>query len=255
MLAMSFPRYYTSYTDKKLFGRMEYVGASYNAYQVTYDSFVEKLNAVGKMAVAGGANSVRLSDREAALNYKNINKIVKNEFKDLLEYELLYRKIRLRVDKITSCEKYMLYPSGGNDDIKAITYIKVVYKTKKGNIEVYLDEEYHKIYEIEIPYALYLGKAAKIKGYTISTNKTALSESYDSPDASYFQVLNGILTYYTNNEPNNILKVDYDSIMGAYYSGNIMFSDGTVIKAGRRDVIMPDGITAIQVGISLKEIF
>lgn len=251
MLAMTFPKYYTSYTDKKLFGSMEYVGASYNAYEVTYDSFVEKLHAVGKMVAAGGANSVRLSDREADLNYKNINKIIKKEFKDLLEHELLYRKIRLRARKIISCEKYMLYPSSGKDDIKAITYIKVVYKNKKGNIEVYLDEEYHKIYEFQIPYTLYLGKAAKMKVYKVSTAETALSEAYDSPDASYFQVINGILTYYTSGEPNNMLKVDYDSIMGTYYSGEIMFSDGTSIKAGRTDIVTSDGITVIQVGINV----
>ena len=38
----------------------------------------------------------------------------------------------------------MLYPSAGNNNIKGITFIKTVYKLKKGEIEVYIDEEYHK---------------------------------------------------------------------------------------------------------------
>lgn len=248
-LAMVFPSYYTSYTDKKLLSKMEYVNVSYNAYEVTYNSFVEKLNAIGKMVNAGNINSVRINDRETDINYKNINKIVKKEFNDLLKYELLYRKIRLRAGKITSCEKYMLYPSGGNDDIKGITYIKVVYKTKKGEIEVYIDEEYHKIYETKIPYEVYLGKAAKVENYEISTTGTI--KFYDKPDASYFQIMNGLLKYYTNEEVNSSVTVDYDAIMEDYYSNGIFFNDGTWLAAGRKKVTMPENIKAIQIGINL----
>lgn len=251
-LAMIFPEYYTSYTDKNLFGKMEYVDVKYNAYEVTYNSFAEKLNAIAKMINTGSINSVKLNNGTTNINYKNINKIVRKEFNELLKYELLYRKMRLRAGKIISCEKYMLYPSDGKDDIKGITYIKVVYKTKKGNIEVYIDEEYHKVYETDIPYDLYLGKASKVKGYNISTYGKSL---YDEIDYSYFQIMNGLLKYYTNDEPNNVLNVSYDSIMNAYYSGNIEFNDGTVLEAGRRKVIMlQEDFTIMRIGINLKDI-
>lgn len=251
---MLFPEYYTSYTDKKLIGKMRYVEISYNAYEVTYDSFAEKLNAIGKMVAAGNINSVRINNGEADINYKNINKIIKKEFKTLLQYELLYKKIRLRAGKITSCEKYMLYPSGSKDDIKGITYIKVIYKTKKGNIEVYIDEEYHKIYESEIPYELYLGWASKVKGYDISTKQTVKVYGYDEPDSSYVQFINGLLKYYTNNEPDSVLRTGYDTIMDTYYSGYIQFNDGTLIEAGRRNIITPENTSVVQIGIPLKEI-
>lgn len=40
-LAMVLPGYYTSYKDKQLLDKMEYINASYNAYEVSYTSFAE----------------------------------------------------------------------------------------------------------------------------------------------------------------------------------------------------------------------
>lgn len=246
MLAMVFPEYYTSYTDKKLLERVEYVDISYNAYEVVYNSFAEKLNAIGKMSYLGNINSVKIDNREIVLNYKNINTIIKKEFKKLSKYGLLYNeRIRLRKGKIILCEKYIIYPSGGKDDIKGVTYIKVVYKTKKGNIEVYIDEEYHKIYAVQMPYDLYLGYASKIKDYGISTNESVFG--YDEIDSSYFEFINGLLKYYYNNKPS--AEINYYTILDAYYSGGLICDNGIVLEAGRRKFITSEGFEVMQIGI------
>ena len=124
-LAMVLPGYYTDYTDKKLLDKTEYVNASYDAYEVSYTSFVEKIKAIGKITSDSNSyNSVKINDN--SISYKNINKIIRKEFNVLYKCGVLKRKIRLRAGKISSCEKYMLYPSAGNNNIKGITFIKTV---------------------------------------------------------------------------------------------------------------------------------
>jgi len=288
-LAMYFPVYYTSYSDKRILDKMEYIDVSYNAYKVTYASFQEKLKAIGQFANTGnGINSVRVNDKDmiSGSGYKKINKIVAKEFNELYKCGVVGKKYHMRAGHITSCEKYIMYPSGSKNDIKGITYIKVIYKTKKGKIEVYIDEEYHKIYELEMPYKMYQAGITKIlkeedikkyttvyaeeenkkskAGYTDTKiyNKKLQPFLHDIYYDPYYWFIEGLLEYYDFNIINgrtDISNVPYASTgqdidaTEVYLSGYIRFSDGTAIEAGRQDIFVLQDTEYVQIGIRLAD--
>jgi len=133
MAAVVSPEYFKDYTDKQLFNKTEYITARYDAYEVTYTSFAEKIRAIGRITNSGtGYNSVKIND--ADFDYKYINKIIRKEFNTLYKCGVLGKKIRLRAKKMVSCEKYMLYPSVEKSNLKGISFIKAVYKFKNGKV-------------------------------------------------------------------------------------------------------------------------
>ena len=247
-LAMVLPGYYTDYTDKKLLDKMEYINASYDAYEVSYTSFVEKIKAIGKITSAGNNyNSVKINDN--SISYKNINKIIRKEFNVLYKCGVLKRKIRLRAGKITSCEKYMLYPSAGNNNIKGITFIKTVYKLKKGEIEVYIDEEYHKIYDFTIPYELYIEAGNEVVNNTKSQSYDYVKKSpeYTEP---YYTFLECLFNYFNYNISGNTIVFKQTDINNVYSAGFIEFEDGTIVEVGRW--VYTDLKEYVHIGSNLK---
>lgn len=209
---------------------------------------LQKIRAIGKITNSGASyNSVKINDTNT--DYKNINKIIRKEFNTLYKCGVLRRKIRLRAGKITSCEKYMLYPSAGQDNIKGITFIKTIYKLKKGEIEVYIDEEYHKIYDFVIPYALYTVdtikklNAAETDGY----KQVYDVGKYIEP---YYVFLENLFKYFNYNISNNALLFSQSDIDNVYNNGAIQFEDGTLVEAGRWNYI--DLKEYMHIGINLK---
>lgn len=251
MAAVVSPEYFTAYTDKKLLNKMEYINSSYNAYEVTYASFTEKVKAIGRITNNDGYyNFVKINDTD--LDYKYINKIIIKEFNDLYKCGVLKRKLRLRAKKMASCEKYMLYPSVEKDNIKGISFIKVVYKLKKGTVEIYIDEEYHKIYDFVIPYLLYYNEKKQVKVNTFTESKVYTSEN-DGIDYGmdlYYKFLLDLMEYYDLETSGNTSLSQYaDNI---YYTGFIVFDDGTSIEAGRWNYVDTSGTEYFHIGINLK---
>lgn len=249
MAAVVSPEYFTAYTDKKLLNKMEYINSSYNAYEVNYASFVEKVKAIGRITNNDGYyNSVKINDTD--FDYKYINKIIRKEFNDLYKCGVLERKLRLRAKKISSCEKYMLYPSVEKDNIKGISFIKAVYKLKKGIIEVYIDEEYHKIYDFVIPHLLYHNDKKVVKGVTESKIYIPENDGEAYGIDSYYKFLLGLMEYYDLETSGNVSLSHYaDSV---YYDGFIRFDDDTSIEAGRWNYVDTSGIEYFHIGINLK---
>lgn len=247
-LAMVLPGYYTDYTDKKLLDKTEYVNASYDAYEVSYTSFVEKIKAIGKITSDSNSyNSVKINDN--SISYKNINKIIRKEFNVLYKCGVLKRKIRLRAGKISSCEKYMLYPSAGNNNIKGITFIKTVYKLKKGDIEVYIDEEYHKIYDFTIPYELYIPVKNKVINVSQSKEYDYTKESPEYTE-TYYTFLENLFNYFNYNISGNTIIFKQSDIDNVYSGGVIIFEDGTMVETGRWSYT--DLKDYVHIGINLK---
>lgn len=245
-LAMVLPGYYTDYTDKKLLDKMEYINARYDAYEVSYTSFVEKIKAIGKITSDSNSyNSVKIND--SSIEYKNINKIIRKEFNVLYRCGVLKRKIQLRAGKISSCEKYMLYPSAGNNNIKGITFIKIVYKLKKGEIEVYIDEEYHKIYDFTIPYELYNPVEDKVTSIAKDYDYAEEKPEYAEP---YYIFLESLFNYFNYNISGNTMVFKQSDIDSVYNIGYIVFEDGTMVETGRWFYTELKGY--VHIGINLK---
>lgn len=249
MAAVVSPEYFKKYTDRQLFNRTEYINASYDAYEVTYTSFAEKVKAIGRITNSGaGYNSVKINDTD--FDYKYINKIIRKEFNTLYKCGVLYNKIKLRAKKIVSCEKYMLYPSVERSNLKGISFIKAVYKLKKGIIEVYIDEEYHKIYDFVIPSELYYKQETKVHtvaGTAIYKDVYA-GEKYDA--TPYYDDMVKLLKYYDYNTSGGILLSQF--IESVYYNGVIAFDDGTTIETGRMEYQETTGGQYCHIGIHLK---
>lgn len=248
MAAVVSPEYFKDYTDRQLFNKTEYINASYDAYEVTYTSFAEKIKAIGRITNGGtGYNSVKIND--ADFDYKYINKIIRKEFNTLYKCGVLYRKIQLLAKKLVSCEKYMLYPSVERSNLKGISFIKAVYKLKKGIIEVYIDEEYHKIYDFIIPFALYYKQDVKVQ--TVA-GTVIYKDVYDKGgyDTSYYSDMVNLLEYYDYNTSGGILLSQF--IENVYYNGVIEFDDGTTIETGRMEYQETTGVQYCHIGIYLK---
>lgn len=249
MAAVISPEYFKNYTDRQLFNKTEYINAGYYAYEVTYTSFAEKIKAIGRITNSGTEyNSVKIND--ADFDYKYINKIIRKEFNTLYKCGVLYRKIRLRAKKIVSCEKYMLYPSVERSNLKGISFIKAVYKLKNGIIEVYIDEEYHKIYDFIIPYSLYYKPETKAQAVTetVIFKDISANDKY-STDPFYKDMVN-LLGYYDYNTSGGMLLSQY--IESVYYNGVIEFDDGTIVEMGRSDYWEAPGVMYCHIGINLK---
>lgn len=252
MAAIVFPEYFKNYTDKRLLNKMEYVDASYDIYEVTYTSFIEKIKAIGKITNTGNSyNSVKINDTD--FDYKYINKIIRKEFNDLYKCGILNKKIKLRAKQLSLCEKYMLYPSASEDNIKGISFIKAVYKLKKGIIEVYIDEEYHKIYDFIIPWQLYYRNNVI---YSASVHTDSNTGSYDTisieekySTESYYLFITNLMKYYYGAEAQDSASL-LQCIESVYYNGFMEFEDGIKIEAGRWEYY--DIQDNVHIGINLK---
>lgn len=249
MAAVVSPGYFKRYTDIQLFNKIEYISASYDTYEVTYTSFAEKIKAIGRITNSGtGYNSVKINDTD--FDYKYINKIIRKEFNTLYKCGVLYRRIQMRAKKIISCEKYMLYPSSEKSNIKGISFIKAVYKLKKGVIEVYIDEEYHKIYDFVIPSSLYYKQEVKDNNVAEAVVYKSVSVQEKYGIGQYYNDMVNLLKYYDYNTPGSMLLSQ--CIESVYYEGVIIFDDGTTVETGRFEYSETPGGQYCHIGINLK---
>ena len=250
MAAVVSPEYFKRYTDRQLFNKTEYISASYDAYEVSYTSFAEKIKAIGMITGSGaGYNSVKIND--ADFDYKYINKIIRKEFNVLYKCGLLERKVKLLAKKMYSCEKYMLYPSVESSNLKGITFIKAVYKLKKGTVEVYIDEEYHKIYDFIIPFSMCHKQGIQVQKVTDTYVYSGIQAQKKYSVDPYYTYMVNLLKYYDYNTPGNMLLSQ--SIESVYYEGVIRFDDGTTVQAGRWEYVeVQGGECYYHIGIDLK---
>lgn len=255
--AMICPKYFNLYRDSRILNKTEYINVNTDMYEVSYTSFTDKLNAIARCMEEGKEiRAVKINDTGFSIDNQTINKIVKKEFNSLYKSGGLLKKIKLYAKKISSCETYTLYTVDTKDGIKGIVYRKVVYKTKKGDIVVYFDEEYHKIYEMTVPISLYYPKNM----YEMSdSNKkvlpTSAKTSVSGTDINYsqfrYQIIGGIFEYYNVFDKNSI---DYNYQPNLLCAGLVIFNDGCILEI-RGELISLSDTPSIKLGVNLGELF
>lgn len=264
-VAMLGPKYFNLYRDNRILNKTEYINVNTDMYEVSYTSFTDKLNAIARCMEEGKEiRAVKINDTGFNIDNQTINKIVKKEFKSLYKSGGLLKKIKLHAKEISSCETYTLYTVDPKDGIKGIVYRKVVYKTKKGDIVVCFDEEYHKIYGIIVPVSLYYPENIyEMSDNTKEVSSIPATHSVSGTDINYsrfrYKIMGGIFLYYNLFE-NSSIDVFNNDFYGYDYQPNLLcaglvsFRDGRVLEI-RGELISLSDTPSIKLGINLGELF
>lgn len=151
--AMIFPGYYSQLYDKKTLNHVSFTDFNVSTYETSYNSFVEKFHAMARAGYEPGElRAVRTNELEATVNRTNLTQTVNEEFQKLYELKLLTKKIKPKEKRLVQCERYTIYETKGTEGMKGISVWKLVYENSKRKITIFLDEEYHKIYYMDIYY-------------------------------------------------------------------------------------------------------
>lgn len=151
--AMIFPTYYSRLYDQNKLNRVFFTDVNVSTYETSYNSFAEKLHAIARAWSGGGElRAVRTNELEETADRAELTRTVNKEFQRLFDLTVLNKKIKPKEKRLTQCERYTVYETKETGGMKGISLWKMVYENSKRKITVLLDEEYHKIYYMEIYY-------------------------------------------------------------------------------------------------------
>lgn len=151
--AMIFPGYYSQLYDQNKLNRVSFTDVNVNTYEASYNSFVEKLHAIARAWSGGGElRAVRTNELEETADRAELTRTVNKELQNLFDLTILNKKIKPKEKRLVQCERYTIYETKETGGMKGISLWKMVYENSKRKITVLLDEEYHKIYYMEIYY-------------------------------------------------------------------------------------------------------
>lgn len=166
-------------------------------YEAAYTSFAEKIYALSQaMANKANLSAVRMNNEaEVSPGRKELTRIVRAELAKLKLNNIIPTAYKPKTKNMTVCERYTIYAANQYDNMKGISCWKLEYESKNRRTTVYLDEEYHKIYQLTILFKSNVGKDGEIiYDKTTSEEVSRLSMSEDA----YFW-WNGIIDYYDLN--------------------------------------------------------
>lgn len=153
--AMIFPDYYSRLYDRNTLNRTSFTDVNVSTYEASYNSFVEKLHAIARVQSGGGElRAVRTNELDEIVDRTDLTRIANNELQKLYELQILSKKIKPKEKRLTLCERYTVYETKETEGMKGISVWKMVYENSKRRITIILDEEYHKIYYMEICYKI-----------------------------------------------------------------------------------------------------
>lgn len=219
--AMLFPEYYNSLYDQNMLNQPVFTDVTVSTYETSYDSFIKKLHAMAKVQCKGGRlRAVRTNELELSMDKNQLTKILRKELKKMKEQDVLDLGKKPQVKHLVCHERYTIYAPEDDEGMKGISCWKLVYENSRRDITVYLDEEYHKIYYLEIRYK----ETNPQKSVSQSDGVELMRPSYDSAvwgDAGAYE-WDRIVQYYdmesyqdgtcsswlTTNEPEGIIEFD-----------------------------------------------
>lgn len=215
ILALYIPQYYNSLYDFKLENKISYEDTELMAYETHYDSFYNKLYAVALCKNKDiGLKSIKINEYDSSFNNDKLTEIIQRELDKLCDENTFLKSIEVLKDKLASRELYTLYAVKGNKEFKGINYYKVVYEIEECKITIYLDSEYHKIYDITIEIQ---DKNLSVKNYIKDMENT---EVYIADKILYMK--NGYILSYFGLE-NCSWSYPYNT--AEYYDGKVKEKD------------------------------
>lgn len=188
-IAMLFPHYYNKVYDENTLNHIVFTDTKITTYEASYDSFTEKLHAIarGWSQKSSGLSAVRTNELEQRMDQGELTKIVRSELNKLYKFKIITNKIVPKKKNLVQCERYTIYETKETNGMKGISLWKLVYENTKRKTTLYLDEEYHKIYYLELSYK----ESVKSKTTTVggklpqSLPKKVYSDAGDTAASSF----------------------------------------------------------------------
>lgn len=229
LLAMYFPKYLNAFFDQKTLNKVTQRNLNLKTYELTYDSFYEKLYAIARCKKEE-LHVVPVQNRGMRQEKEKLTRIVQKEINLLsVEGNIMLNDVKLKMANFSSCETFTLYSSSDTERLKGITYWKIVYRKKGDKIILYMDEEYHKIYALKV-----MRKENNIS-YQVSEQVPQYQKLGYQESVGAFSVLHELSEYYTDFltryyalEKNEFYPLEIMDMMG--YGGDILFQDGSVLR-------------------------
>lgn len=222
--AIRFPDYYCSYTDKNSLNHMVTTDIQIQTYETAYTSFAEKIHALAQ-AMGTGANlsAVRMNNEaDVSPGRKELTRIVRTEFKKMKEQMVIPTAYKPKARNMTVCERYTIYATNQYDKMKGISCWKLEYESKHRKTTVYLDEEYHKIYQLNVLFKSYIDSEGAITFDDLNNTEISKLMSKD-----IYLWWNGIINYYDLNTYPGFFDDGLDNfgVDDFHSSGTVEFND------------------------------
>lgn len=149
--AIRFPKYYCAYTDKKTLHNMVTTDIQIQTYKTAYTTFPEKIHALALAKDSGAVlRAVKMNGTTVNPERKGMTKVVRTEFKKMYDSAIIPKAYKPKAKNMTTFERYVIYAANEPDGMQGISCWKLEYESKKRTFTIYLDEEYHKIYQLNI---------------------------------------------------------------------------------------------------------
>ena len=150
LFAMYLPKYLNAFLDQKTLNHVTQRNLNLKTYELSYNSFYDKLHAIARCKKEE-LHVVPVQETGIVKEKEKLTKIVQKEI-NLLSQDgnIMLNGVKLKPSNFVSCETFTLYSSGDTERMKGITYWKILYQKKRETFLFYLDEEYHKIYALEV---------------------------------------------------------------------------------------------------------
>lgn len=217
LLAMIFPKYYCRFYDNNTLNKVTFTDSKVNTYEASYDSFPEKIHAIARARFGNNTlRAVPMNELGIEMNGSELTSIANRELKKLYQNHVLEKKITLKKKRLTLSERYTIY---AQNNLKGISCWKLVYETAKRKITLYLDEEFHKIYFLEVHY-----KEPSAKDSSVSNNSDVISYDtykYKRVSKYFFTWWSAILHYY-NLDSYSDTPVSFEPSRENFY-GTVLF--------------------------------
>lgn len=215
VLALIFPKYYYQHYDNDMLNRVTYTDSHVDTFEVSYDSFVEKLHVITKMFhTKGEMQAVRVSELGAGMNKASLTKIANQELSKLRKQNVLVSEVklkRLKKKELVSYERYVFCGS--------VSCWRLVYENDNRRVILYLDEEYHKIYYLEKSVVNSSGNntVSSVDVPVAGYDAGGYGGSYKGYEPLYYNWWEGMLRYYNfSYQDDNICLSKVESEMQGY---------------------------------------